>query len=417
MAEPGSNKQTMRASVNGRVATLLSRFAPDAVFDAPFESRFRPWYTEHSRTRIRRTMWIAMGILLILMFAGGPFRTLRETVFGTTNSYWIDLLRFGFILPSSVAMLVTSYSFLYQRWFGITASIVAPIYTLSFVAMDILMQPQGYSLSAWMPLAALAPYFLFWMPNAQATCTALAVVIAYALSGHFAGLHGAQRYFDLLVVAFAGMLGAAVHRSLLQSVRHNYLAAQILNESAHRDALTGLYNRRMFDEHLQRLWQQATREHVPVALLLIDLDHFKHYNDHDGHQAGDACLAKVANVLPIASRRPLDLVARYGGEEFAVLLYDVQREKVEEICRQLHAALAKAGIEHPASPVDPFVTMSIGAACVVPGPERRPEGLVQLADEALYTAKEGGRNRTVIMDREYESLVTGAFRTRRHQVA
>jgi len=417
MAEPGSSKESMRPPVNDPVATRLSHFAPDVVFDEPFESQFGPWYTEHSRTRIRRTMWIAMGTLLVIMLAEGPFRVLREMVFGTAHSHWIDLLRFGFIVPSSVAMLVVSYTSLYQRWFGVTTHIVAPVYALSFVAMDILMQPQGYDLSAWMPLAALAPYFLFWMPHTHATRTALAVVIAYALSGYFAGLHGAQRHFDLLVVAFAAMLGSAVHRSLLQSVRRNYLAARMLNESAHRDALTGLYNRRMFDEHLRRLWQQATRERVPVALLLIDLDHFKRYNDHDGHQAGDACLAKVANVLPIASRRPMDLVARYGGEEFAVLLYDAQREKVEEICGQLHTALANAGIKHPASPVGPLVTLSIGAACVIPGPERRPEGLVQLADEALYTAKEGGRNRTIIMDREYESLITGAFRTRRHQAA
>jgi diguanylate cyclase (GGDEF)-like protein len=184
----------------------------------------------------------------------------------------------------------------------------------------------------------------------------------------------------------------------------------VLSESANRDSFIGIHNRRMFDEHMQRLWQQATRERVPLALLLVDLDHFKAFNDRRGHQAGDACLAKVASVLPVAARRPFDLAARYGGEEFAVLLYDVHRERVEEICRQLHASLQKAALEHPASPVSEHVTFSIGVACVEPNVGRHPEGFIQLADEALYAAKERGRNRTVIMDREYETLTTGAFR-------
>jgi len=397
--------------------TLLSRFAPRFAFDEPFESQFRPWYAEHTRARVRQTMWIAMGMLLVVMLAGGLFLDMREALFGAERSQFVDVLRFGFILPSSLATLLVSYTSLYQRWFGVTTQIVAPVYALSFVAMDILMQPQGYSLSAWMPLVVLAPFFLFWMPQGQAVCTAMVVVVAYALGGHFAGLHAPQRHFDLFAITFASIIGATVHHSLLKSVRRSYLVAQVLSESANRDALTGLYNRRMFDEHMQRLWQQAAREHVPLALLLIDLDHFKNYNDRSGHQAGDACLAKVANVLPIAARRPLDLVARYGGEEFAVLLYDARRDKVEEICRQLHAGVLQAGITHPASPVGPLVTLSIGAACIEPGPKRRPEGLIQLADEALYAAKEGGRNCTEIMDREYESLVTGAFRTSRHQAA
>jgi len=142
----------------------------------------------------------------------------------------------------------------------------------------------------------------------------------------------------------------------------------------------------------------------------VDLDHFKAFNDRRGHQAGDACLAKVASVLPVAARRPFDLAARYGGEEFAVLLYDASRERVEEICGKLHASLQKAALEHPCSPVSQLVTFSIGAACVEPSLGRHPEGFIQLADEALYAAKERGRNRTVIMDREYETLTTGAFR-------
>ena len=156
-------------------------------------------------------------------------------------------------------------------------------------------------------------------------------------------MSGPQRVFDVFVIGFACAIGGAIHFSFQRGVRRNYLAKQVLSESANRDSLTGIHNRRMFDDHMQRLWQQALRERVPLALLLVDLDHFKAFNDRRGHQAGDACLAKVANVLPVAARRPFDLAARYGGEEFAVLLYDASRDRVEEMCRQLHASSAEGG--------------------------------------------------------------------------
>lgn len=391
---------------------LYTRIFPPLSFDQPLESRFRSWYAEHVHARIRNAMWIPMLALLVAMFVGGPVRELRDTIFGAHNDRIVDLLRFWLIAPSCLAMLLVTYTRLYHRWFSLTAQIVAPIHAMSFVAIDILMNTQGYSFSALMPLVVLGPYFLFGMLQAQAVRTVVMIVVAYAIGGYLAGLTGGQRMFDLSVLIFASCLGAAIHYSLQKSLRHNYLSTQLMNESLNRDALTGIHNRRMFDEHAARVWQQATRAGVPVALLMIDIDHFKAFNDRGGHQAGDACLIKVAGLLNRASRRPLDLAARYGGEEFVILLYDAQRERVEDLCRQLHADLAALAIEHPAFDAE-HVTFSIGAACVEPQPGRRVEGLIQLADEALYTAKERGRNRTVVMDREYASLNTGAFRVRR----
>jgi diguanylate cyclase (GGDEF)-like protein len=393
-----------------RFSDFVARFVPRLTFDEPLEAEFRRWHAEHTRSRVRNAMWLAMGNMLVVMLAGGPFREVRDAIFGPENQLIVDVLRFGFIVPSCLAMLLVSYTDLYRRWFGLTAQIVAPVHALSFVLMDILMQPRGYSLSSWLPLVVLAPYFLFGMLHAQAVRTSLLVVLAYAIGGALAGVSGPQRVFDTFVIAFACAIGGAMHFSFQRGVRRNYLAKQVLSESANRDSLTGIHNRRMFDDHMQRLWQQAMRDRVPLALLLVDLDHFKSFNDRRGHQAGDACLAKVASVLPVAARRPFDLAARYGGEEFAVLLYDARRDRVEEMCRQLHATLQKAALEHPASPVSQYVTFSIGAACVEPNLGRHPEGFIQLADEALYAAKERGRNRTVIMDREYETLTTGAFR-------
>jgi diguanylate cyclase (GGDEF)-like protein len=396
-----------------RFSDLVARLVPRLSFDEPLETEFRRWHAEHTRSRVRNAMWLAMGNMLVVMLAGGPFREMRDAIFGPENQLIVDALRFGFIVPSCIAMLLVSYTNLYRRWFSLTAQIVAPVHALSFVVMDILMQPRGYSLSSWLPLVVLAPYFLFGMLHAQAVRISLLVVLAYAVGGALAGITGPQRVFDTFVIAFACAIGGAIHFSFQRGIRRNYVSKQVLSESANRDSLTGIHNRRMFDDHMQRLWQQAMRERVPLALLLVDLDHFKAFNDRRGHQAGDACLAKVASVLPVAARRPFDLAARYGGEEFAVLLYDAPRDRVEEICRQLHATLQKAALEHPASPVSQHVTFSIGAACVEPNLGRHPEGFIQLADEALYAAKERGRNRTVIMDREYETLTTGAFRVPR----
>jgi diguanylate cyclase (GGDEF)-like protein len=209
------------------------------------------------------------------------------------------------------------------------------------------------------------------------------------------------------------VLGYFFYYSFARTQRLSWFRNMMLTDSVHRDALTNIGNRRMFDVNIDRLWNQAMRTRVPVGLLLVDLDHFKSFNDHSGHQAGDACLARVAAAIAQTARRPLDVAARYGGEEFVVLLFDVQRERVEELCREMHANVAALQIPHPASSVGMLVTVSIGAAVVEPTTGRQYEGLVQLADEAMYAAKEGGRNRTVVMDREYATLNTGAFRVPR----
>jgi diguanylate cyclase (GGDEF)-like protein len=181
---------------------------------------------------------------------------------------------------------------------------------------------------------------------------------------------------------------------------------------ASRDGLTGIGNRSAFDEHMDKIWYQAGREHTSVALLMVDIDYFKAYNDYYGHQAGDECLRHVARALAHCARRPLDFTARYGGEEFAVILYDVRRSEVDELAMRMQAGIASLALRHPASPVAAQLTVSIGVACVVPEANRSRFGFIQLADEALYEAKGAGRNRTVVMDREYEEMSTGPFRAR-----
>jgi diguanylate cyclase (GGDEF)-like protein len=394
-------------------AALLGRLWPRLAFDEPLESQYRSWHLTSVRGRMRHTIWLVMLGLLVAAVAGGPFAQLRDALFGSEGHWFVTALRYGVLLPSCLVLLTVTHTRLYDKWFPVTTQIVLPLHALCFAVMNAVMHEHGYSLGSWMPLVVVAPYFLFGMMYESALRTSAIVMAIYAFGSSFAGMKGGQHYFDLMVAGIASIFCAAIHYAQQKAARHDYLATQLLNESVNRDALTGVHNRRMFDEHIDRLWQQAMREQAPLALLLIDLDHFKAFNDFDGHQAGDVCLVKVASVLPRAARRPLDLSARFGGEEFVVLLYDARREYLEDVCRQLHTHLASLAIPHPASPVGRQVTFSIGAALIVPVAGRSPEGFIQLADEALYAAKDRGRNRTVIMDREYETLQTGSFRSSR----
>lgn len=165
---------------------------------------------------------------------------------------------------------------------------------------------------------------------------------------------------------------------------------------ARTDGLTGLANRRSFDEALAVEWRRAKREGTPLSLLLVDIDRFKLFNDHYGHLAGDACLRDVAGVISAAVRRPADLVARYGGEEMVVLLPNTHADGAQAVAEQVRAAVEAAGLAHAANQPLGLVTISIGVATVVPVPVPEasiaPEALVAAADEALYRSKRGGRN-------------------------
>ena len=164
---------------------------------------------------------------------------------------------------------------------------------------------------------------------------------------------------------------------------------------ARTDGLTGLANRRSFDEALAIEWRRAKREGTSLSLLLVDIDRFKLFNDHYGHLAGDACLRDVAGVISAAVRRPADLVARYGGEEMVVLLPNTHADGAQAVAEQVRAAVEAAGLAHAANQPLGWVTVSGGVATVEPMPDTQtaPEALVAAADEALYRSKRDGRNR------------------------
>ncbi|OIO59111.1 MAG: diguanylate cyclase response regulator [Alphaproteobacteria bacterium CG_4_10_14_0_2_um_filter_63_37] len=168
----------------------------------------------------------------------------------------------------------------------------------------------------------------------------------------------------------------------------------LLEKMAFIDGLTGIPNRRRFDEALHREWYRCECKNRPLSLLFVDVDFFKHYNDFYGHFLGDKCLRSVAVMLEqYVVRSPADSVARYGGEEFAVLLPETNFETAMQIAEQGRRQIETVQIEHRDSRVGPWLTVSIGVGCLVPQESLRPNDLVQLADSMMYEAKEGGRNR------------------------
>lgn len=179
---------------------------------------------------------------------------------------------------------------------------------------------------------------------------------------------------------------------------HLTLKAQndLLRALAFLDGLTGVANRRRFDEALQTEWRRCRRSHSPLALLMIDIDHFKRYNDRYGHQAGDACLQAVATALKNAFGRAHDLVARYGGEEFACLMPECDLPACSGKAEELRRAVAALAIPHADSPTAGITTISVGVAAVTPTGVDGADKLLATADAALYAAKSSGRNRVCI---------------------
>jgi len=169
-----------------------------------------------------------------------------------------------------------------------------------------------------------------------------------------------------------------------------------LEDMSWRDGLLGIANRRRFDERLQLEWRRAARDRSPLSLLMIDVDHFKRYNDHYGHPAGDRCLQAVAQAAAAATaKRPADLLARYGGEELVVLLPDTPAAGALVVARDVLEAIHALHLPHADSPVAAEVTVSIGTATLHPAPDLSLDALLREADASLYAAKAAGRNRVV----------------------
>ena len=227
----------------------------------------------------------------------------------------------------------------------------------------------------------------------------------------------AMRLIGVLILVFFGMLMVAAYlfnRALLDSLIYRYrseLLADRLQIANNRlsatnqelqristvDELTGVYNRRYFNQRFVEVWADHLREQHSLAALMIDVDHFKTYNDHFGHLQGDNCLKKIAKEIVGVIRRPRDFVARFGGEEFIMLLPNTDIQGAEEIAARIHSCVHRLAMPHTRDDDIDIVTVSIGGAAVIPSQEYTSDHFLSTIDQALYAAKNSGRNRSTFL--------------------
>ncbi|MDD3350066.1 MAG: GGDEF domain-containing protein [Eubacteriales bacterium] len=188
------------------------------------------------------------------------------------------------------------------------------------------------------------------------------------------------------------------NQQLLKLNRELELANQELEKRSATDALTGLNNRRMFEEAMRKEWERCRRYSITLSVIMLDVDHFKYFNDHYGHQTGDYCLHQIGTLLARTVRFASDIVARYGGEEFIIALPYTDSEKAAALAERIRSEVERLKIKHEASAVSDHVTVSIGVSTTIPSEETSSDELIYAADMALYEAKDKNRNCVIAVE-------------------
>jgi diguanylate cyclase (GGDEF)-like protein len=246
----------------------------------------------------------------------------------------------------------------------------------------------------------------FWPALDTAGALALAGIAAVAFAGWPA--HHVIAYSLVLITVVGG--GAAAAYAIEHAIRVAWLEALVIGHLGERDGLTGLFNRRMFDGFIGRVWEQSIEDKSLIVLMLIDVDNFRLYNDRFGLQAGDECIRRVAGAVSACALRPLDFCARYSGVQFAIVLANPDRLYAEEVPRRVREAVAALEIPHPQSPNGRDVTVSVGVALTVPRAIDSLERYIELAQAALREAHEQGGDRVVAKESESSLVQSGMFR-------
>jgi diguanylate cyclase (GGDEF)-like protein len=383
-------------------AQELRRGFPDLRFSPDLERIFQAFHLKRARARVR-FFQLALGLLAVTA-------AVRLTALNAVPPSAAALGWLGLVIPACLALALASWSRLYERLYLPAARLLLPLIAMAS-AFGIADRRSGGSpdLFYFLTSFSIAIFFLGGQRFREALIVNIFMVATLGLALAHAGWPAADIIYYTTVLVITSAVGAFVYQGVERQLRASFLERGVLSEMVARDGLTGLKNRGAFDDDYPRLWQQAMRDRRSLAVLLIDVDHFKPYNDRYGHQAGDEALRRVAQVVQRFARRPLDIAARYGGEEFLVALYDLGAEHVREIAEELRESIQALSIQHDDSPAG-VVTASIGVSIVSPRQGRSPEGAVQLADEALYAAKRGGRNGIRLVDCYGVNYSTGAFR-------
>ena len=305
-------------------------------------------------------------------------------------------LQFGIMIPVLLAAVVISLVPLTRRLSGFATMLATLVVAGGMLGQRIIgtqhdfdmpLEFAGITVTATFLVARFR--FWFYLPAALTVLVAVIVVEVFIVQPQPDG------WYRVIATSMLVLISAIAAYSLEYAIRAAWLHEYVLRKWSTQDPLTGLLNRRAFNTAAVRSLRQAAREQVNICVAMIDLDQFKRYNDYYGHQAGDACLRKIAEILKRNVRRPLDCCGRYGGEEFVSVWFGVSPQEVEMIARELCKQARDEGIEHKESSVADVVTLSVGIVAGLPSVGMQLETLIEQADSALYRAKIDGRDRCV----------------------
>ena len=357
-------------------------------FTRALERDFQVEYGERHLGRMRMGFAVATALYLVFLLV----RLRAET--GPMGE-WGLLLR-GVAIG---AMLVTLAVSFWQRLRWVLPYCVIASYAILAIGMTAIeVLAQRYRIDRHYETLFLVSFHVYVFSGLLLRPALIAggcIILSYLVGGWLGGLAGTDWGYQLLFIGLTHLIGVAGLYALEHVERDGFLRRRLLGVIATHDSLTGLYNRIAFFQHLERSVRQAARQRVAIGVVLLDIDHFKAFNDRYGHLEGDACLRTVARAIQDEFRRPLDAVARYGGEEFVGFWYDIQPQSLRSLADQLRATVQALRIPHQDSPSG-RVTASVGAIACIPNEEEPVLAMVERADRALYEAKEKGRNRVVV---------------------
>ncbi|MEY4428713.1 MAG: hypothetical protein RLZZ182_1402 [Pseudomonadota bacterium] len=375
------------------------------------EGEYRQAIAEHRHQQLLRTGWLALVIFNSFLLVD---------LLMARDMFWQSVaVRLGLFTPFGVAVLVAARRhkalLTHAAWLDLTDFIVlvsgwAAAACLAFILLNshdpmsmyyhagfmvvilygVLVQPVGFLWALLFGLGMLSIHLWSAWRGVQALPPPLQISLLHLLVSTV-GLSLAASY----------LVEKARRRRFLLMRRDQAMTEQLaevnatLRRLSQADVLTGVANRRHFREHLQQVWERAAGDGSPVSVLMLDVDHFKAYNDHHGHPAGDACLQIVASAVAEHVRAPIDFVARYGGEEFVAVLPGATREVALQVAERVRQGVMDKALPHSASPTARVVTVSVGVATSASPGLDCPDAdrLVGRADRALYEAKRGARNR------------------------
>lgn len=410
-------EQLNRPELDSQVARELETGRPDLTFTPLLEKEFREFCVSQIVSRGRLAASVAFVLALAVTSIDVIFNVLLKQD-STVGEHLPWLVAVAVLCPMLGLIVLATFVPTLKARYELIAAVSISLAGIAgiFVAQVASKSGASYMLASVVLINLYACRFLGFRFHVGVALSSFLVAAHFGM-GLMASLPLSELLYMTAILAASTVIGTVSSYNWEKTLRMTFVEQRTLNELAQRDGLTGLYNRRIFDDYIQRVWRQARRDKVSVEIIFIDIDHFKIYNDFYGHQAGDDCLRKVAHRISRSAKRPFDFSARYGGEEFVLVLYGPPQDYARSLPEQLRQEITELAIPHEGSRVAPTITVSIGVAIADPSSGRSLTGAIQAADEAHYEAKQSGRNRVIFKDASESEVETGNFRAAYRQIS